>query len=161
MSVAAGYRWHGGLSTLDQGEEPVLLQTADEPRPLSLLLPGLPAHHTPTGPHVPHWCFVAGRVHVVYALTMSGGGSTRGDALLQDHAQSGALLLLLRLRGFCHSLRTETSYLLFGCIHVISQNLVEKSSLKSCFSSSSSWMRCVCFQEFWFRFLEVLQSRHG
>lgn len=62
--VAAGYWRRGGLSTLDQGEEPVLLQTADEPRPLSPLLPGLPADDTPAGPHVPHWCFVAGRVHV-------------------------------------------------------------------------------------------------
>lgn len=59
LFVPPGERWHGGVSTVAQREEPLLLQAADEPCPLSIFLSGLPAHHTCACPHVPHWCPVA------------------------------------------------------------------------------------------------------
>lgn len=54
----AGERWHGGMSAMAQGAESVLLQAADESRPLSLLLPGVPGHGARGGAHVSHRCSV-------------------------------------------------------------------------------------------------------
>ncbi|XP_028442318.1 LOW QUALITY PROTEIN: golgin subfamily B member 1 [Perca flavescens] len=54
-----GERRHGGVPTLAQREEPLLLQAVDEPRALSIFLSGLPAHNTRARPHVPHWGPVA------------------------------------------------------------------------------------------------------
>lgn len=59
MCVPAGERWDGGVSTVAQREEPLLLQAADESRPLSIFLSGLLAHNTHACSHVPHWCPVA------------------------------------------------------------------------------------------------------
>lgn len=55
VSVPPGERRHGGVPPVDQGAEPLLLQAADEPSALPILLPGLPAHATCAGPHVPLW----------------------------------------------------------------------------------------------------------
>lgn len=54
--VPAGDGRHAGVPAVAQGAEPLLLQAADEPRPFSLLLPGLLARDTRARPHVPLWC---------------------------------------------------------------------------------------------------------
>lgn len=54
LSPPPGERWHGGVSPVAEGAEPLLLQAADGSRSLSVFLPGLPAHHTRGGPAVPH-----------------------------------------------------------------------------------------------------------
>lgn len=59
MFAPAGERWDGGVPAVAQREEPLLLQAADEPRPISISLSGLLAHDTRARPHVPHWCPVA------------------------------------------------------------------------------------------------------
>lgn len=57
--VPPGERRHVCVPTVAQRAEPVLLQAADEPRPLSISLPGLLARNTRARPHVPLWCPVA------------------------------------------------------------------------------------------------------
>lgn len=54
LSPPPGERWHGGVSPVAEGPEPLLLQAADGSRSLSVFLPGLPAHNTRGGPDVPH-----------------------------------------------------------------------------------------------------------
>lgn len=57
--VPPGERRRVGVPAVAQRAEPVLLQAADEPCPLSIFLPGLLARNARACPHVPLWCPVA------------------------------------------------------------------------------------------------------
>lgn len=59
LFVPPGEQRRVGVPPVAPRTEPLLLQAADEPHPLSILLPGLLVRNTRARPHVPFWRPVA------------------------------------------------------------------------------------------------------